>query len=144
MPELKFVISDPKSGKSYQKQHDLDLSGKKIGETITGNELGLSGFELQITGGSDTAGFPMRKDIPGAVRKFALLSRGPGVKIKRKGLKVRKAVRGNTISNLTAQINLRITKYGKDPIEKALGIEPKEEPKPEAAEKKEPLEKEVE
>ena len=144
MPELKFVINDPKSGKSYQKQHDLDLSGKKIGETITGNELGLSGFELQITGGSDTAGFPMRKDIPGAVRKFALLSRGPGVKIKRKGLKVRKAVRGNTISNLTAQINLRITKYGKDTIEKALVIEPKDEPKPEAAEKKEPLEKEVE
>lgn len=48
--------------------------------------------------------------------------------------------------NSTRQSNycLKITKYEKDPIEKTLGIEPKEEPKPEAVEKKEPLKKEVE
>ena len=139
MPELKLVISDPKTGKSYAKSSELDLSGRKIGETITDNDFGLSGFEFLITGGSDNAGFPMRKDIPGAVRKSALLGSGPGIKIKKSGMKLRKTVRGNTFGNLTAQVNLKITKYGKDTIEKSLGIEPKPEetPKTEAQETKE-------
>ena len=38
---------------------------EKIMEKIDGNTLGLSGYELQITGGSDKSGFPMRRDIEG-------------------------------------------------------------------------------
>ena len=130
MPELNLVMNDPKTGKSYSKKLEADLSGRKIGEKISGNELGLGDFEFQITGGSDTAGFPMRKDIPSVVRKSALLSSGPGVKIKRKGLRVRKTVRGDTVGNITAQVNLKIIKSGKDSIERVLGIEPKKEEQP--------------
>ena len=76
----------------------------------------------------------MRKDIPTANRKSALLGSGPGVHIKKKGVKLRKTIRGNTIGATTAQVNIKIVKYGKDPIEKVLGIEAKEEKKEEKAE----------
>lgn len=138
MAELKLVINDTKTGKSYSKTADLDLVDQKLGSNISGDQFGLKGYELQITGGSDTAGFPMRKDIQGKTRKAALLSSGTGIKIKRKGMRKRKTVRGNTVGTLIAQVNLKITKFGSEPLEKALGIEkkeeetPKEEPKTEA------------
>ena len=80
MAELKLVINDPKTGKSYAKVSDIDLAGNKIGDKIQGDQLGLKGYELQITGGSDTAGFPMRSDIEASTRKRALLSSGPGLR----------------------------------------------------------------
>lgn len=126
MPELKIVINDPKTGKSYPKALDLDLTGRKIGEKIQGSLIGLQEYELEITGGSDTAGFPMRKDIEGSIRKSALLGHGPGINIRERGKKIRKTVRGNTISNLVTQVNLKIVKPGKEPVESALGIEKKE------------------
>ncbi len=129
MAELKFVISDPKTGRSYPKNLHADLIGKKIGDTVYGSEIGLSDFEFQITGGSDNAGFPHRKDILGAVRKRVLIGSGAGVRINKKGVKIRKTVRGNTLGNLTSQVNLKIIKQGKESIEKALGIEVKEESK---------------
>jgi len=128
MPELKLVINDPKSGKSYSKALDADLAGRKIGEKIDGKLVGLTGYELILTGGSDKSGFPMRKSIEGPNRKSALLGSGTGVHVKRKGIKVRKTVRGNTIGNKISQVHLKITKPGKDSIEKVLGIEKKEEP----------------
>lgn len=128
MPELKFVINDQKTGKSYSKAHQTDLSGMKIGDKVPGSYLGLNDFEFQITGGSDSAGFPMRPDISTPNRKSALLGSGPGVHVKRKGVKLRKTVRGNTIGAGTVQVNLKIIKQGKQPIGKALGIEPKEQP----------------
>jgi len=130
MPELKFVINDPKTGKSYSKVHEAELSGIKIGDKVSGNIFGLNDFEFQFTGGSDHAGFPMRKDINSPNRKSALLGSGSGVHIKRKGLKLRKTVRGNTVGNYTKQINLKIIKQGKQTIDKALGIETKEKQPP--------------
>jgi len=41
------------------------------------------------------------------------------------GERRRKSVRGNTISEDTVQINLKVTSAGKDSIEKLLGIEEK-------------------
>jgi small subunit ribosomal protein S6e len=116
--EFKVVINDTKTGKSYQQNIDSEkFIGKKIKEKIDGSILGLAGYELQITGGSDSAGFPMRLDIEGSGRKKALLSGGVGVKISRKGMKKRKTVRGNTISVNTAQINLKVTKPGSKPLQ---------------------------
>ena len=41
MAELRFVINDTKTGKSYQKAlEDESLVGKRIGETIVGDFLG--------------------------------------------------------------------------------------------------------
>jgi len=138
MPELKLVINDPKTGKSYSKTHDLDLSGVKIGDKVSGQHLGLNDYEFQFTGGSDSSGFPMRKDINSPNRKSALLGSGPGVHAKRNGEKLRKTVRGNTIGAKITQVNLKIIKQGKDAIDKALGIEPKAEKKeePKTEEKK--------
>ncbi|MDP3728877.1 MAG: 30S ribosomal protein S6e [bacterium] len=122
MAELRFVINDTKTGKTYQKAlEDESLVGKKIGETVRGDFLGLEGYELQIRGGSDFAGFPMRNDIEGPIRKKALLGSGVGVKIDRKGMKKRKTVCGNQVTVKTAQLNLSVKKYGQKPLDDIFG-----------------------
>ncbi len=126
--ELKIVLSDPKTGKSYQKIiKDADAKrfmGLKIGDNVKGEVLNLPGFEFELTGGSDYAGFPMRKDVPGILRKKVYAISGIGIRQKEKGLKQRKTVAGNTVYDRTAQVNLKVTKEGKGP----LGEEkPKEE-----------------
>jgi len=112
--ETKIVINDPKTGKSYQKVLDGSrLIGKKIGEIVQGKSVGVSDYEFMITGGSDDAGFPMRKDLDGSLKKKVLIGKSVGLReAKDKGYKKRKSVRGNTISEKTAQINIKIVKYG--------------------------------
>jgi small subunit ribosomal protein S6e len=122
MVEVRYVINDGKTGKTYQKAlEDNTLVGRKIGEKIEGDFLGLEGYELEIRGGSDIAGFPLRKDIEGPVRKRALLGSGVGVKVDRKGMKLRKTVCGNTITVKTAQVNLSVKKYGGKTLEELFG-----------------------
>ncbi|MEM4542034.1 MAG: 30S ribosomal protein S6e [Desulfurococcaceae archaeon] len=84
------------------------LLGLKIGDEIDGSIIGLKGVKLVITGGSDVSGFPMRSDIPGSVKKRALLSEPPGFHPQEKGERRRKMVRGNTIAPDTVQINTKI------------------------------------
>ena len=127
--EFKFVISDPKTGKSYQKALNSELFlGKKIGDKVEGNLFGLKNFELTITGGSDKAGFPMRKGVDVAGRKKILSGKGTGVKVAGRGLRIRKSVRGSIISDQIAQINLKVEKHGTEKIEDIFGVK-KEEPK---------------
>jgi len=123
MTEVKVVIGY--KGKSYQKSIENVLIGRKIGEKISGDIIGLKGYELEITGGSDNAGFPMKSVIPGMGRKRILLTKGSvGLKkVKRKGARIRKTVRGNTINNDIAQINLKVLKVGKDELEKIFKSE---------------------
>jgi len=122
MVEVRYVVNDVKSGKTYQKTlEENSLVGKKIGDKVEGNIIGLEGYELEIRGGSDHAGFPLRKDIEGPVRKKALLSRGVGINVNRAGLKLRKTVCGNTITDKTAQINLSVKKYGGKALEEIFG-----------------------
>jgi len=138
MATFKIVISDPKSRKAFQKeieQADSGFLGKKIGENVPAGALGLEGYSLQITGGSDNEGFPLRQDVDGAGRKRLLLSHPPGYHPKQKGQRKRKSVRGNTISDRVVQINAKVVTYGKKSVEELLGIK-KEEPKKEAAEEK--------
>ncbi len=136
---FKIVLSDPKSRKAYQKDADeagSGLSGKKIGESVKGDFLGLTGYETEITGGSDKDGFPMRRDMDGIGRRKALLSSGPGFHSKIKGQRKRKSVRGNTVSNQISQINMKIVKHGEKSVEELLGVKQKEKPKEETAEDK--------
>ncbi len=79
--------------------------GLKIGDKIDGSVVGLPGKTLVIRGGSDFAGFPMRPDIPGPIKKYVLLSSGPGFRPREDGERRRKLVRGNTISEEIVQIN---------------------------------------
>ncbi len=144
MVEFKLAIGDKKSKKTYKTTisgPDAEkLVGKKIGEMFRGEIISLNGYELEITGGSDKTGVPMRKDVSGQTRKKVLLTKGVGFHAKSSGQRKRKSIRGNTISNDTAQVNCKVIKTGKEDLAKVLGGEakpaegeekPAEEPKQE-------------
>jgi small subunit ribosomal protein S6e len=99
--------------KVIQLQKIDPLVGKIIGEEINGGLIGLPGYTLKITGGSDFAGIPMRPHVHGPVKKKLLLSKGPGYNPKRKGEKKRKVIRGTEITEDMKQINMVVTKMGK-------------------------------
>ncbi len=119
---LRIVISDPKSGKAYQVElkDASKLLGKKIGDTIEGDLIGLPGYRVMITGGSDRDGFPMRSDLPGMQRKRLLLTGGVGYKPRVKGQKRRKSVCGREVSPNTSQLNVKITEHGAKPVEELI------------------------
>lgn len=133
MVSFKVVIGT-KEGKCLQKEvAEPDANtflGKKLGDKITGENIGFTGYEFEITGGSDYAGFPMRSDIPGVGRKRILAVQGIGLKKIAKGIRVRKTVCGNTIHPKIAQINLKVTKQGAQPLPMPAP-KPKEEKKTE-------------
>ncbi|MHA1913183.1 MAG: eS6 family ribosomal protein [Promethearchaeota archaeon] len=105
-------------GKGLSKLIEIDekkfrFEGMKIGETIKGGLIGFPNYEFEITGGSDSSGFPMRKDVHGPVKKKILVSkRGIGYKPRRVGEKRRKTVRGNEVTFDMTLINLKVLKYG--------------------------------
>ncbi|MFH1425386.1 MAG: S6e family ribosomal protein [archaeon] len=136
-------------GKAWKLEIEDDrLNGKAIGDKIQGKDIKpeLEGYELTFTGGSDSAGFPMSKDIEGIGRKKELLTKGWGMhkkpkgnkkKTKKiKGIRLRKTLRGNTISEHTVQINLTVTKEGTKKIEEIFPEQNKPKDQP-AEEKKE-------
>jgi len=110
MVSFKLVLSDPKTGKSEASEvKDASaqlLMGRKIGEVVDATTIGLTG-KIMITGGSDKAGFPMRRDTLGGGKNYVLLTRGVGYKTREEGAKKRKLVRGNTITEETYQINAK-------------------------------------
>ncbi len=131
MAEFRAVISDPKDGKSYQApvagHHANSLIGKKIGDVVDGIFVGLPGYKLEITGGSDKDGFPMRKDLPGPRRKKLLISKSIGFNSKKGGLRRRKTVRGNTIAPDSLQINMKVMQHGMKPISELIKKEEKKQ-----------------
>lgn len=123
MADFKINVSDRKTGKTYKKEvssaDGKSLIGKRIGDVIKGEIIGLpSGYEVSIQGGSDSSGFPMRRDLEGTLRKKLLLTRSVGNQASRKGMRVRKTIAANTITENTVQINTVITKAGAEPLEK--------------------------
>lgn len=121
MVEFRAVISDVKTGKSYQANvtghHANSLIGKKIGDVVDGIFVGLPGYKLMITGGSDKDGFPMRKDLPGPRRKKLLVTQGHGFRTTEVGLRKKKSFRGNAIAPDTVQLNMKVTAHGAKPLE---------------------------
>jgi len=105
---FKVVISD-KTGKSLSHElKDKDAQpflGSKIGDTFDSSLVGLSGGKLQITGGSDKSGTPMRSDVHGGVKKYVLLITGVGMRDSTDGKRVRKLLRGNMITEEIYQLN---------------------------------------
>ena len=96
----------------------------------------LTGYTLEITGGSDTTGRAMRPDLDGGGVKPVLVSPGVGYKGKRyvnknskiyrykyDGIRRRRKLRGNVISQSTRQINLKVVDYGKRPLGVIFGLE---------------------
>ena len=109
---FKVVVSD--KDVSYQVEVDdgKQLNGLKIGEEFDGQIVGLDGYTLKITGGSDKNGFPMKPDVDGTRRFKSLVSEGVGFKPTKKGLRRRKTVRGNTIADDISQINVKVSERG--------------------------------
>jgi len=131
---FKIVVSDPKTRKSYQKEvGEEGLIGKKIGEHVSGSLFGLEGYELELTGGSDKDGFPMRKDVDGTARKKILISDRPGFHPGAPGVRKRKSVRGNTISDDIVQINSKVIKHGNKALDQVFGSKKVEKPKEEGS-----------
>ena len=124
MVEFKAIINDVKTGKSYNVtvsgHHANSLIGKNVGEVIDGIFVGLPGYKLKITGGSDGNGTPMRKDLPGNKRRGLLLSEGLGFHEKYPGQRRRVAIRGCTISSEIVQINMAVSEYGPKSIEDTM------------------------
>ena len=117
MTNFKLTISDIK-GKSLSKElKDSDanpLLGLQLGNETDAAIVGLSG-KLKLTGGSDKSGVPMRDDIHGAARKRVLLSKGVGLQAAETGQRMRKLMRGNTVSEEIYQINCKFD--GEWPVE---------------------------
>jgi small subunit ribosomal protein S6e len=124
MVEFRAVISDVKTGKSFQANvtghHANSLIGKKIGDVVDGIFVGLPGYKLMITGGSDKDGFPMRKDLPGPRRKKLLVTSGHGFRTPEDGLRKKKTFRGNAIAPDTVQLNMKVTAHGTKPLEEMM------------------------
>lgn len=117
MAEIKLNISQKGKTKKVVVEDAKFLQGKKLGEKFKGEGIDMPGYEFEISGGSDAAGFPMRNDVEGSNRKKVLIASGVGLRKKpRKGYRVRKTVAGNTIYDKTAQINLKVLKVGKPDI----------------------------
>lgn len=115
----RIVVSKENRSTQFTVEYDKFAKafiGKRIGDDIDGALIGYPGYMFSVTGGSDLAGFPMRRDVHGGVKKRILASK-PGVGVKnqmiRKGDRMRRLVRGNTITDQIVQVNCIILKEGK-------------------------------
>ncbi len=134
MAEFKVVVSEPKTGRAYT----LPVSGaqagvfigKRIGQEVDAAPLGLPGYRLLITGGSDRDGMPARKDLPGIGRKQVLLADSTGCHPVQEGQRRRKSIRRNEITPEFVQINAKVIAWGEKQLQDYFAKE-------KAAEKKE-------
>ncbi len=133
MPVL--IISDPETGTSQKVEIEdarmAPIMGRRIGEIIDGTVADLAGYKIQLTGGTDKDGIPMRPDVHGGVKARIVLSGGVGYKPKNKGERKRVVVRGNTVSADTTFLNFKIVEKPKGRKKKVKEPKPEPEPKPE-------------
>lgn len=141
MPDFRVIVSDGDKGAAYQievsdNQANMFI-GKKIGEMIDGDGLKLPGYSLKITGGTDKDGFPMRGGLSGPNRRNILITGGVGFKSQVKGMRQRKAIRGEEISSAIGQINMVVTETGNKSLDELLSGKSKETEEPEIEESEE-------
>lgn len=130
-----FKINISNKGKTHKVETENEgLIGMTIGQKVSGEEFSadLTGYELEITGTSDKAGFPGFIEHAGPNLKRVLLGYGKGMwrrskglrkktNIRRpKGLRLRKTVRGKEISADTVQINAKVVKEGNKKFDEFL------------------------
>ena len=112
MAKFKVIVSDPQAGTSkvveLEEARAAPFIGRRVGETIDGSIVDLPAYKVQILGGSDKDGVPMRGNVHGGVRRNVVLSGGAGFSPKKKGERKRKTVRGSTITDEIVQINMKI------------------------------------
>ena len=127
MAEFQVVVADPDDGMTYQfdveGQDANRFLGREIGDEVDGNAVGLDGYTIEVTGGSDNSGRPMRPDVAGSNLKALLLTGGVGYEPTVEGERKRVTVRGREISDETRQINAKIVDRGSQSVDELLGNE---------------------
>jgi len=114
-----------KEGKTYKLEAEAPkLVEKSLHDKIKGIEISpdLENYEFEIMGASDVAGFTAMENVEGIGLKKVMLKYGKGLHKKPKGIKkkgskpkglrLRKTVRGRTISSAIVQINHKTLKEG--------------------------------
>ena len=128
MTEFQVVIGDPETGNSHQIKvdgKDANFMGKEIGDEIEGELVGLNGYTLRLTGGSDLIGRQLSPEIKGpAPKKIMVTGPSPNAKGLRSGERKRITVRGREISD---QINTVVQSRGKLSISELLNPSPEED-----------------
>ena len=131
MAKFKVIVSDPETGTSktveLQEARASPLIGRRIGEVMDGAAVDLPAHKIQIMGGSDKDGFPMRPSVHGGVRRSIVLSGGVGFNPTNEGMRRRKTIRGNVITDEIVQINAKIVEKPKQAKEAKKPKEKKEE-----------------
>ena len=121
MAKFKVIVSDPEAGTSkvveLEEARAAPFIGRRLGETLDGSAVDLPAHTVQILGGSDKDGVPMRGNVHGGVRRRVVLSGGAGFSPKKKGERRRKTVRGNIITDEIVQINMKIVERPAKPAE---------------------------
>ena len=122
MVEFKLVIAEgPKSHpRTVAEPQAAGFLGKRIGESVGGELIGLTGYTLRITGGTDRSGFPLRADLPGSRQVRLFVGEGFGFSAPRKGMRRRRTFRGGSVSEDTVQINLKVEQKGAKPLAELL------------------------
>ena len=147
-----------KTGKTFKLELDSEyFIDKELHNKIDGKEISpeLEGYEFEIAGTSDKAGFTSLDSVEGVGLKKVLLSYEKGMKnrpkkegkikrskLKPKGLRLRKTVRGKVISPDIVQINLKILKEGGKKLSEVFPDQNKKDV-PQEDVKEEPVKEEV-
>jgi small subunit ribosomal protein S6e len=121
---MKLNIANPATG--AQKLIDLDdekryriFYDKKIAQEVPADSVGdeWKGYIFRITGGNDKQGFPMKQGVLLPYRVRLLLHDGQSCyRMRRKGERKRKSVRGCIVGPDIAVLSLVIIKKGDDEI----------------------------
>ena len=126
MATFQVVVGDPDTGEAHGLEVDEQdanrFIGRELGDEVEGSAVGLDGYTLEITGGSDAAGRPMRGDVSGPnLSEILVAERSTGYKPDREGERRRITVRGREIGEEVVQINARVAERGSASIEELLG-----------------------
>ena len=126
MATFQVVVGDPDTGEAHGIEVDGQdanrFLGRELGDEVDGTAVGLDGYTLEITGGSDAAGRPLRADVSGPdLRDVLVAERSTGYKPDRGGERRRVTVRGREIGEEVVQINVQVAERGDRPIEELLG-----------------------
>ena len=124
---FKFNVSH--NGRTFKAETDneafirMKIGDKFEGSMITGD---LDGYQLEITGTSDVAGFPGIKGHVGQqLRKVLLTKDDLGMNQTRPGgLRLKKSIRGEEISEKTLQINTKVLKEGHKKFDEVCPAKP--------------------
>lgn len=115
MATFQLVVADPDSGTTYQREVEDQDATRFLGRSL-GEEVEYEGLSLELTGGSDETGRPMREDVAGSDLKELLLEGGVGYEPSREGERRRVTVRGAEVAEDVAQLNVKAVEGDADAV----------------------------